>query len=126
MELPTLGTIVDIGGEYDSTSAFYLFTSFTVPTTIYRFDIQAAKSTLWDSVPSRNRHQRTTRPGRSGTRRRTAPAVPMFLVMRKGLKLTGHNPALLTAYGGFNVSLTPEFSKTLISLARSRRRIRHG
>ena len=37
----------------------------------------------------------------------------MFLVMRKGLKLTGHNPALLTAYGGFNVSLTPEFSKVL-------------
>jgi prolyl oligopeptidase len=37
----------------------------------------------------------------------------MFLVMRKGLKLTGHNPALLTAYGGFNVSLTPEFNKVL-------------
>ena len=52
VELPTLGTITDIGGEYDSTSAFYLFSSFTVPTTIYRFDIQTAKSTLWDSVPT--------------------------------------------------------------------------
>ena len=50
IELPTLGTISDLGGEYDSTSAFYLFSSFTVPTTIYRFDIRAAKSTLWDSV----------------------------------------------------------------------------
>jgi len=52
VELPTLGTIVNIGGEYDSTSAFYVFTSFTVPATIYRFDIQTAKSTLWDSVPT--------------------------------------------------------------------------
>src|SRR5215475_14105039 len=37
----------------------------------------------------------------------------MFLVMRKGLKLTGHNPVQLTGYGGFNVSLTPEFSRLL-------------
>ncbi len=37
----------------------------------------------------------------------------MFLVMRKGLKLTGHNPAMLTGYGGFNISMTPEFSKVL-------------
>ena len=51
---PALGTVADLGGDYDSTSAFYLFTSFTVPTTIYRFDIQTAKSSLWDSVPHRH------------------------------------------------------------------------
>ena len=112
IELPTLGTISDLGGEYDSTSAFYLFSSFTVPTTIYRFDIPAAKSTLWDSVlTSFDAGKYETRQvwyaSKDGTR------VPMFLVMRKGLKVTGHNPVLLTAYGGFNVSLTPEFSKTI-------------
>jgi prolyl oligopeptidase len=112
IELPTLGTITDIGGEYDSTSAFYLFSSFTVPTTIYRFDIPAAKSTVWDSVQtSFNASQYETKQvwysSKDGTR------VPMFLVMRKGLKLTGHNPVLLTAYGGFNVSMTPEFYKTI-------------
>ncbi len=112
IELPTLGTITDIGGEYDSSSAFYLFTSFTVPTTIYRFDIQSAKSTLWDSVQtsfdaSKYETKQVWYTSKDGTR------VPMFLVMRKGLKLTGHNPVLLTAYGGFNVSLTPEFSKTI-------------
>jgi prolyl oligopeptidase len=110
--LPMLGTITDIGGEYDSTSAFYLFSSFTVPTTIYRFDIPAAKSTVWDSVQtSFNASQYETKQvwysSKDGTR------VPMFLVMRKGLKLTGHNPVLLTAYGGFNVSMTPEFYKTI-------------
>jgi prolyl oligopeptidase len=112
VELPTLGTIVDIGGEYDSTRAFYLFTSFTTPTTIYRFDIPAAKSTLWDAVPTGiDTNNYETRQvwytSKDGTR------VPMFLVTRKGLKLTGHNPAMLTAYGGFNVSLTPEFSKII-------------
>jgi prolyl oligopeptidase len=112
IELPTLGTISDLGGEYDSTSAFYLFSSFTVPPTIYRFDIRAAKSSLWDSVKTdldTNRYEtkQVWYNSKDGTH------VPMFLVMRKGLKLTGHNPVLLTAYGGFNVSLTPEFSKTI-------------
>ena len=112
IELPTLGTISDLGGEYDSTSAFYLFSSFTVPTTIYRFDIRPAKSTLWDSVQTDlDTNQYETKQvwysSKDGTH------VPMFLVMRKGLKLTGHTPVLLTAYGGFNVSLTPEFSKTI-------------
>ncbi len=112
IELPTLGTISDLGGEYDSASAFYLFSSFTVPTTIYRFDIATATSTLWDSVQtsfdaSRYETKQVWYTSKDGTR------VPMFLVVRKGLKLTGHNPVLLTAYGGFNVSLTPEFSKTI-------------
>jgi prolyl oligopeptidase len=112
IELPTLGTITDIGGEYDSTSAFYLFSSFTVPTSIYRFDIPKAKSTLWDSVQtsfdgSKYETKQVWYTSKDGTR------VPMFLVLRKGLKLTGHNPVLLTAYGGFNVSLTPEFYKPI-------------
>ena len=112
IELPTLGTISNLGGEYDSGSAFCLFSSFTVPTTIYRFDIGTSKSTLWDSVKTDiDTSQYETRQvwytSKDGTH------VPMFLVLRKGLKLTGRNPVLLTAYGGFNVSLTPEFSKII-------------
>ena len=112
IELPTLGTISSIGGEFDSSSAFYLFSSFTTPTTIYRFDIPNGKSTLWDSVESEiDANQYETKQvwytSKDGTR------IPMFLVTRKGLKLTGHNAVLLTGYGGFNVSLTPEFNKAL-------------
>jgi len=112
ISLPTLGTISSIGGEYDSTSAFYLFSSFTTPATIYRFDIPQSHTTLWDSVqsgidPDRYDTTQVWYTSKDGTR------IPMFIVMRKGLKLTGHNPTLLTGYGGFNVSLTPEFNKAL-------------
>jgi prolyl oligopeptidase len=38
--------------------------------------------------------------------------VPMFVVHKRGLQKNGKNPTLLTGYGGFNVSLTPAFSRT--------------
>ncbi len=112
IQLPTLGTVTSIGGEYDSTSAFYLFSAFTVPTTVYRFDIASAKSSVWDSVQTGlDTNQYETKQvwyaSKDGTH------IPMFLVMKKGVKPNGHTPVLLTGYGGFNVSLTPEFSKTL-------------
>jgi len=40
---------------------------------------------------------------RDGTR------VPLNIIRRKGTVLDGHNPVLLTGYGGYAVSLTPGF-----------------
>ena len=39
--------------------------------------------------------------------------VPLNLVHRKGLKLDGRHPTLLTGYGGFGISIQPGFSRTL-------------
>ena len=84
MDLPSLGTIVDIGGEYDSTSAFYNFTSFTVPTTIYRFDIPKVDALpLWDSVstginPSNYETKQVWYTSKDGTK------VTMFLATKRG------------------------------------------
>jgi prolyl oligopeptidase len=38
--------------------------------------------------------------------------IPYFLVHRKDIKLDGNNPTLLYAYGGFEVSQTPNYSAT--------------
>jgi prolyl oligopeptidase len=48
-------------------------------------------------------------PGKDGTR------IPMLLAYRKGLKLDGRNPVLLYGYGGFGISVLPEFSAAHIA-----------
>ena len=109
IELPGLGTAGGFSGKRSDSETFYSYTSFTSPTTIYRYDLKANKSSVYrqpkvdfDPTAFETRQQFFT--SRDGTK------VPMFIVAKKGLKLDGGNPTYLFGYGGFNISLTPSFS----------------
>jgi prolyl oligopeptidase len=110
--LPAIGTVFATGGRWNRDEVFYGFQSFTFAPSIYRYDLKDNSSSLWTKVdapsidPSAYEVQQEWFASKDGTR------VPMFVVHKKGLQKTGHNPTLLTAYGGFNVSLTPTFSRT--------------
>jgi len=109
VDLPGIGTATGFGGKRNDPETFYMFTSYTTPARIYRYDVATGKSTLFRAPKVKfNPDDYTTRPvfyhGKDGTR------VPMFIVYRKGMKLDGTNPALLYGYGGFSASITPSFS----------------
>ncbi|NVD72521.1 S9 family peptidase [Duganella sp. BJB1802] len=109
LELPGLGSAGGFGGKRNDTETFYSYTSFTTPTTIYRYDLKANKSSVYrqakvDFDPAAFETRQEFFTSRDGTR------VPMFIVSKKGLKLDGSNPTYLYGYGGFNISLTPSFS----------------
>lgn len=109
IELPGLGTAGGFSGKRADTETFYSYTSFTTPTTIYRYDLKANKSSVYrqpkvDFDPAGFETRQEFFTSRDGTK------VPMFIVAKKGLKLDGGNPTYLYGYGGFNVSLTPAFS----------------
>lgn len=109
VDLPGIGTAEGFGGKRKDKETFYAFTSFIVPTTIYRYDLEAGKSAVFrqpkvDLDPSQYQTEQVFYTSKDGTR------VPMFLTHKKGVKLDGQNPVLLYAYGGFNISLTPAFS----------------
>jgi prolyl oligopeptidase len=109
VDLPGIGTAEGFSGKRREKETFYGFTSFIVPTTIYRYDLVAGKSEVFrqpkvDFDPGRYETKQVFYTSKDGTR------VPMFLTYKKGLKLDGNNPVLLYAYGGFNISLTPAFS----------------
>jgi len=116
VSLPTVGTVggvtesdSGIGGRWDRTEAFFDFSSFTFPPSVYRMDVSSAKSELWGKVdapgidPTSYEIKQLWYTSKDGTK------VPMFVFHKKGLVLDGNNPTLLNGYGGFNVSLTPGF-----------------
>ncbi|MFN6570822.1 prolyl oligopeptidase family protein [Dendronalium sp. ChiSLP03b] len=113
VELPGLGSVSGFGGKRSDTETFYSFTSFTTPGTIYRYDIVTGKSELFrqpkvDFNPDDYETTQIFYRSKDGTQ------MPMFITHKKGIKLDGNNPTYLYSYGGFNISMTPTFSVSML------------
>jgi prolyl oligopeptidase len=109
IELPTLGTATGLSAQQEGQELLFGFSSYLVPTQIFRYDLKKRASAVWQKLASpidadQFEVRQVRYPSKDGTQ------VPMFLVHRKGLKLDGSNPTLLYGYGGFNISLTPGFA----------------
>jgi prolyl oligopeptidase len=107
--LPGIGTAGGFGGEKKDEEFFYTYTSFTMPATIYRYNIKTGASLIFRKTEvkfdaSQYETKQVFFTSKDGTK------VPMFLAYKKGLQLNGSNPVLLYGYGGFNIPLTPAFS----------------
>lgn len=108
IEFPTKGT-ASFSGSREDDVAFYSFTSFTYPTTIFKYNISSGESELFkepsiDFDASKYEVKQVFYPSKDGTK------IPMFIVHKKGLKMDGENPCFLYGYGGFNISIKPSFS----------------
>jgi prolyl oligopeptidase len=107
--LPGLGTAGGFGGRAKDTETFYAFTSYTWPTTIFRYDLKTGQSEIFRQPkvafdPAKYETTQVFYTSKDGTK------VPMFLTHKKGLEKNGQNPTYLYGYGGFNVAITPGFS----------------
>lgn len=114
VKLPGLGSASGFGGKREDTFVFYTFTSITYPPTIFKYDIKTGESQLFRKPdvkfnPEDFVTEQVFYPSKDGTK------IPMFIVHRKGLELTGKNPTILYGYGGFNISSTAGFSPTRIA-----------
>jgi prolyl oligopeptidase len=106
--LPAVGSLSGLVGRGDSILLFYAFTSHLYPTTVFSYDIGAGTSTPFEAEepPVDVSQYETTQMfavSRDGAR------VPFFVTARKGLARDGSNPAMLNAYGGFSISVTPVY-----------------
>ncbi len=114
LKLPGIGSVSGLRGKRDDSETFYTFTNFTAPGTIYRLDLKTMQSTVYRQPklnfdPLQYVTTEVFVSSKDGTK------VPVFLTAKKGMERNGQNPTLLYAYGGFNISLTPAFSPTLIT-----------
>jgi len=109
IELPGIGTAGGFGAHKKDKELFYSYSSFDYPASIFRYNIETGRSTLFRKSEAKvNADNYQTLQSfcisKDGTK------VPMFITYKKGLKLDGNNPVLMYGYGGFNIALTPGFS----------------
>jgi prolyl oligopeptidase len=107
--LPAPGTVHGVTGRREGREAFFDYTSFTVPARVYRIDLDTGAVSVWAEVappidPEAFVVTQEHAVSRDGT------AVSFFVTHRRGLTRDGSAPALLTGYGGFNISQMPAWS----------------
>lgn len=115
VELPTIGSVGGFGGKREDSEIFYSFTSYTYPSSVFRYDVATNTSTMYKQSevkfnPADYETKEVFYDSKDGEK------VHMFITHRKDLQLDGQRPTLLYAYGGFNISLTPSFSVANIVL----------
>ncbi len=113
VKYPSLGNGGNLNGYRDDQFVFYVFTSFTFPPTIYKYDIASGKSSIFRKPevafnPADYETKQVFYTSKDGTK------IPMFIINKKGIKKDGNNVTLLYGYGGFNINLEPAFSATLL------------
>jgi prolyl oligopeptidase len=109
IDLPTIGSVGGVSGDRADTEMFFSFTSYTYPTTSFRYDFKTDKVEVFrkpdlDFDGSQYETKQVFYNSKDGTK------IPMFITYKKGMKQNGNNPTLLYGYGGFNISMTPSFS----------------
>jgi prolyl oligopeptidase len=107
--LPGIGTAAGFGGKTKLEELYFSFTNYNTPNTIYKFSPKDGTYNLYrKSAINFNSELYTSKhvfyASKDGTK------IPMLITHKKGIALDGKNPTILYGYGGFNVSLTPNFS----------------
>lgn len=110
---PGLGSIGGIverpeGGH----EAWFGYTDNTTPSSVMRYDARTGETTPWASAPGavevpEIETRQVVYTSRDGTE------VRMLVASRPGL--SGPRPTILYGYGGFNISLTPSYSASILA-----------
>ena len=109
LDLPGIGSGGLPSARRAERIAYYDFTSYTFPTTIYRYDTQSRTSTVYAKPkiafdPSPYVTELDFATSKDGTK------VPVYVVHRRDMPYDGTTPTIVYGYGGFDISLGPRFS----------------
>ncbi len=114
--LPTLGTLTGLTADSENSNFYFRFESFLIPPAIYRCSVEKHKEpkVLLESAKAVDHTlasiQQVFYTSKDGAK------VPMFLIKRRGQEISKDkpNPTVLSGYGGFNISRTPNYSPAIV------------
>ena len=114
VDLPGAGSVEGLSAVPDRSQTFFSYTDFATPPEVFRIDTRTGEVSTWRRTEPRRAIpaldvRRVFYPSRDGTR------IPMTLVQRRDLPRTGRRPTVLYGYGGFNISLLPEYSASRLA-----------
>ena len=108
LPLPATGT-AHVYGNPDMKDTWLVFSSFTFPHTIFRYNFE--ENELEDFfIPPLNLNLDNITTKQVWFESKDGTSIPMFLVHKKDINMDSSNAAILRGYGGFNYSLKPRFS----------------
>ena len=98
-----------VGGAADDDEFFFESESFTEPVSIWRFSVKNNERTVWAKrdIPFDPKNYTFLR---SSYRSNDGTNIPIYLVGQRDVLASSHNPTIMTSYGGYGVSMTPQFS----------------
>lgn len=108
LELPEFGNVSSISYHKESNSVFVYLNTFTSPSKLYKLD---GKTLKWEFIYQDKSPLNTENIASKQVfyKSKDGERIPMFIIHRKDLVLDGNNPTLVYGYGGFNISLEPNF-----------------
>ena len=112
VNLPGIGSVSPISGKREDDELFYSFSNYHTPPTIYSINPESGKSKIYfkpkiNFDSEKYISEQVFYTSKDGTK------VPMIITYKRGLSKNGKNPTILYGYGGFNISLTPNFSSIM-------------
>lgn len=106
--LPGLGIMGEFSTNKTDSFAFFTFTNYTTPISVFKFNIYTAEVEKYRQPEIKfNTEELITKQvfytSKDGT------SIPMYITHKKDIVLDGNNPTFLYGYGGFNISILPKF-----------------
>ena len=109
LDLPDNSSIVVNDADQHGQTAYITVTSFLTPPALWQLDADTGALRDIKTSPARFDASQDVAEQREATSK-DGTRVPYFIVHPKTMKLDGSNPTLLYAYGGFDVSVTPNYN----------------
>ena len=112
LSLPKEGTVSGFSGGIDESNSYFAISNYITPKEIYKIDLSNLSFELFwkDQLYGYNPNDYVSKlefyKSKDGTE------IPIHISHKKNLKIDETTPLLIYGYGGFNISILPNFSKS--------------
>ena len=112
LSLPKKGTVSGFGGDIDDKESYFSITNYITPREIYQIDLTNNSFKLFwnEELDGYNSEDYVSSlqfySSKDGTK------IPIHISHKKDLVIDENTPLLIYGYGGFNISILPNFSKS--------------